>query len=357
MFPAVPGPVEPPDLPRRRSGRQRVKHREHGGGTDAGAQENDGALARREREVAPWRARVHDLADLQLFVDVGPGGATGFALDAHAIMLGAGLAGHGVAARQHRCAGRRLQPQHDELAGQGCRQGVPVDGLEHQRDHVAALANLARHPQRAQSRPRRKPAGCRCQTRVSGRRTAPLLVQERLQGGAPTGAQRRDAQRALQLVTRVPGLVEQRVDLGHAHALRACGDQHDLVAGLHLALLQDAEVETGPAVCDEQCRHPRLVHADAHAVAGDARLGHFEQGATHAVAIADADFLVGQAVDGEILSELSVGEVVSVELALPVAVGLRLIDEDGAVLTPVSGQIPLAVAVDVEPPHHAWARN
>ena len=148
-----------------------------------------------------------------------------------------------------------------------------------------------------------------------------------------------------QPVTRVPGHVEQRVDLGHAHALGACGDPHDLVAGLHLALLQHAEVETGPAVCDEQCRHPRLVHADAHAETSHARLGDFEQGAAHAVAVADANFLVGQAVDGEVLSELSVGEVVSVELALPVTVGVRPIDEDGAVLTPVSGQIPLAVAV------------
>jgi hypothetical protein len=155
----------------------------------------------------------------------------------------------------------------------------------------------------------------------------------------------------------VPGHVEQRVDLSHAHALGAYGDPHDLVAGLHFALLQDAKVEARSAACDEQRGHPRLVHADAHAVTGDARLRHFEQGATHAVAIADADFLVGQAVDGEILAKLSIGEVVSMELALPIAVGVRLIDEDGAVLTPVSGQIPLPVAIDIEPSHHARAWN
>ena len=68
---------------------------------------------------------------------------------------------------------------------------------------------------------------------------------------------------------------------------------------------------------DEQGCHPRLVHADAHAVAGDARLRHLEQGAADPVAIADAHLLVGQAVDGEVLAELAIGEVVSTELALP----------------------------------------
>ena len=37
----------------------------------------------------------------------------------------------------------------------------------------------------------------------------------------------------------------------------------------------------------------------------------------------------------------------------PVAIGFYLVDEDGAVLASVSGQVPLSVAVNVEPPHHA----
>ena len=184
-----------------------------------------------------------------------------------------------------------------------------------------------------------------------------LLVEQRLQGGVPAGAQRRDAQRPLELAARVTGQVKQRIDLRDAHALGTGRDLHDLVAGFDLALFQNAEIETGPAVRDEQRGHLRLVHADAHPVAGDARLCHFEQSATHPVAIANAHLLVGQAVDCEILPELPIGEVVSTELALPMAIGVHLIDEDGAVLAPVSRQIPLPVAVDIEPPCHAAALN
>ena len=68
--------------------------------------------------------------------------------------------------------------------------------------------------------------------------------------------------------------------------------------------------------------------------------------------IADADFVVGQAVNGEILPELSMGEVAAAELALPIGVGLDLVDEDRPMFAAVPGQITLAVTVDVEPPHH-----
>ena len=109
-----------------------------------------------------------------------------------------------------------------------------------------------------------------------------------------------------------------------------------------------AEVEAGPAVGHEQRRHPRIVQADADAVAGDARLGDLEHGRADPVAVADADLVVAQPFDGEVLAELPVDEVVAAELALPVAVRVDLVDEHGALLAAVAGQIALAVAVDVE---------
>jgi hypothetical protein len=54
---------------------------------------------------------------------------------------------------------------------------------------------------------------------------------------------------------------------------------------------------------------------------------------------------------------LSEGEVAAAELALPVSIGIDLVDEDGPVLAAVSGEISLCVAVDVEPPDHAPALN
>ena len=85
------------------------------------------------------------------------------------------------------------------------------------------------------------------------------------------------------------------------------------------------------------------------AVAGDARLGDLEDGGADPVAVADADLVVAEALDGEVLAELPVDEVAAAELALPVPVGLDLVDEHGALLAAVPGQVALAVAVDVEP--------
>ena len=151
------------------------------------------------------------------------------------------------------------------------------------------------------------------------------------------------------------GEVEERVDLGDRHLLRAGGELDDLVSRLHVALLEHAEVEAGAAVGDEQRGDARVVHADPDAVAGDARLGDLEDGGADPVAVADADLVVAQPLDGEVLAELSVDEVVPAELALPVAVRVDLVDEHGALLAAVPGEVALAVAVDVEPAHAARA--
>src|SRR5262249_47825247 len=45
---------------------------------------------------------------------------------------------------------------------------------------------------------------------------------------------------------------------------------------------------------------------------------------------------------------VAVDEVVSAKLAFPVAVGVELIDEDGALLAAVAGAVALSVAVDVQ---------
>ena len=66
------------------------------------------------------------------------------------------------------------------------------------------------------------------------------------------------------------------------------------------------------------------------------------------VAVADADLVVAQPLDREVLSELPVHEVASSELALPVAIGIDLVDEHRPLLAAVPREIALAVAVDVE---------
>src|SRR5712671_1991142 len=151
--------------------------------------------------------------------------------------------------------------------------------------------------------------------------------------------------------------VQQRIDLRDGHAPRVRRNLHDLVAGLDLSLLKDAKIEAGSAVRDEQCGHLRLVHADADPVTCDARLRHFKQGAPDPIAIADAHLLVGQPFDGEILPELPIAEAASAKMALPIAIGLNLVDKDGPMRAAVPHQVPLAITVDVEPLHHPPALN
>ena len=106
---------------------------------------------------------------------------------------------------------------------------------------------------------------------------------------------------------------------------------------------------------DEQRRHPGLVQADADAKAGHARLRDLEDRVADLVAVADANLVVSEPLHGEVLAELAVDEVVSLQLLLPVAIRLDLVDEHRAVLAAVGGSIGLVVAVDVDAPDHAPA--
>src|SRR5262245_58561388 len=107
----------------------------------------------------------------------------------------------------------------------------------------------------------------------------------------------------------------------------------------------------------QQGGHARLVHSDSNPVARHARLRHFEQRAADTITVANADLIVRQPLHREVLAELSKHEVVSPELPFPIAIGIDLIDEDGPMLTTVTLQISLAVAVDVQPPDFAAAAD
>ena len=143
------------------------------------------------------------------------------------------------------------------------------------------------------------------------------------------------------------GVRAQRSRTQRAGCLGTRRDLDDLIAGFDLALLQDAEIEAGSAVRDEQRRHLRFIHSDADPVAGDARLRHFEHGAPDPVSIANAHLAIGEAVDGEVLAELPMREVVSTEPVLPIMIRVDLIDENRPMLTAVPRQVALAIAVDI----------
>src|SRR5215471_18924233 len=101
------------------------------------------------------------------------------------------------------------------------------------------------------------------------------------------------------------GRIKERVDLHNGHSLLRLSHLHDFVADAYLAFLQDAKVESWPSAGRQQCRHPGFVHPNADAVAGHARLSDLEQCAADLITVADANGIVRQAFDREVLAELS----------------------------------------------------
>ena len=160
---------------------------------------------------------------------------------------------------------------------------------------------------------------CRRKPRVTASCHRPAL-QQRLKRRAPSGRKRLDPQGAFQLIARMIGPIEQRVDLCDRHPLLRLSHFHDFVAGRHRTLLQYAEVESRPSAGGQQCRHARLAHPNADAIAGNARLGYLEQRTADLITVADTDGVIRQSFDREILAELSMDEVVPVQVLLPIAI-------------------------------------
>src|SRR5215831_8687513 len=114
--------------------------------------------------------------------------------------------------------------------------------------------------------------------------------------------------------------IEQCIDLCDSHSLVRLSHLHNFVAGAHLAFPQDTKVEPRPPAGCQQSRHPWLVHPNADAITGNARLGDLEQCAADLIMITDAHGIVGQSLDREVLAELSMDEVGSLQLLLPIAI-------------------------------------
>jgi hypothetical protein len=110
-------------------------------------------------------------------------------------------------------------------------------------------------------------------------------------------------------------------------------------------------------MCYEQRRHTRLVHADADAVARHAWLCYFKFSTTNAVAIADAHIVISKSLDGEVFAELAESKITAAQKTLPVTARIHLVDEYGALLPTVPGEIGLRITVDVGFAHHSPSIN
>jgi hypothetical protein len=129
-------------------------------------------------------------------------------------------------------------------------------------------------------------------------------------------------------------------------------DFHDGIAGANFTFLQHAEVKPWSVVGNKQGWHPRLVHANADAVARYARLCHLEYRITNAVSITNADLVIGKSFNGKVLAELAENEIIASKKALPIIVGLHLVDKYGTLLPTMTGEIRLRIAIDIQLAHH-----
>jgi hypothetical protein len=129
-------------------------------------------------------------------------------------------------------------------------------------------------------------------------------------------------------------------------------DLHDLVACADFTFLNHTAIEAWTLMRDQQSGHLRVIHAYADAIAGNPRLRHFKQRTADAVAIADADLIIGKTFYRQVLAELTVLRVVPLKMLLPVAIGVELIDHYGAVLSAVSCEVALSITIEIETARH-----
>jgi hypothetical protein len=179
------------------------------------------------------------------------------------------------------------------------------------------------------------------------------LPEKSLERRLPARAQSWDAQSALNFSLGRSGKIEQRVDRGDSQALWALSNFDDVVASADLALFEHTKIEPRAAMCDQQSCHSGLIHSYANAIAGHTRLRDFEQSSADPVAVANADLIVSQTFHCEIFSELPEDKIVALQLLLPVAVRIHLVDKHSAVLSAMTVQITLCVTIDIEPSNQA----
>ncbi len=60
----------------------------------------------------------------------------------------------------------------------------------------------------------------------------------------------------------------------------------------------------------------------------------------------------GQALDGQVFAKLAILEIIPLKIGFPVAIGLELIHHHRAMLSTMSSQVSLSIAIDIETARH-----
>ncbi len=193
--------------------------------------------------------------------------------------------------------------------------------------------------------PTRRARGRRCPSCRPASAAAASACIERL----PARAERRNSDCAAQGFERVLRRIKQGIDLGDRHALGAVRELLDAIAGADFAFLYDAEIKAGPVVRNQQRGISGCSSLMPTPVAGVAWLADLDDGAADPEAIADADLVIGEALHCEVLAENPGHEIRPPKIVRPVAVGVELVDHDRTLLAAMAAEVPLAVAIEIEP--------
>jgi hypothetical protein len=104
-------------------------------------------------------------------------------------------------------------------------------------------------------------------------------------------------------------------------------------------------------------RHRRLIHSHPEPVTRHTRLANLKECPANSVTVANADLIVIQAFDREVLAELSVREIVATQLVFPIAIRVQLVRHHRSVHAAMPTQIALPIAFDIQAPNQPAAIN
>src|SRR5579862_4387253 len=357
MVDAIARSIDPPDLSLRSFGSECVQHRHHGCCAYSSAEQNHRTLARAQSEASARRTNIQYIAFSRTVAQKCTANPVQFALDADAQMVRCRQIRQRIAAEDRRFVRVEMQAQNDKLPRLEDRDRLRIDWLQDEGSYVLAFLMDTRDPHLPEAGPCWRPfliGESRIPCRSFG---AQVLLEHCLERTLPTLAKCRHPQRALQLLAGMSRQIQEGVNLGHGDSLRTVSNFCNVIARPNFSLLQHAKVESWSVMCYEHGCHPRFIHADADAVARHAWLRYFKFSTTDAVAIADADLVIGKSLNSEVFSELAESEVVAAQNALPVMVRIHLVDKYGAMLPAVTGEIGLRITIDIELAHHSPSCN
>jgi len=142
--------------------------------------------------------------------------------------------------------------------------------------------------------------------------------------------------------------IEKGINLRDGHPFWPVRDFFDAVSRSDFAFLDYSKIKAWPMMRDQQRRHLGVIKSQPDFVAGNARLADFEDRTANPEPVADTDFIIREAFDREILAEITVNEIRSAKIFLPIAIGSGLIDHDGPLFSTVARKIGLSVPGQIE---------